>query len=333
MSLLIKGQMQTNWFEKETCEGTFTRFESSFRNWVTVDGNAGPSGEAGFKAEPGRYHLYVSYACPWAHRTLIVRKLKKLESVISVSVVDPRMGENGWSFTAFPGATVDGVNGADYLYENYLKAQVDFTGIVTVPVLWDKQQQTIVNNESSEIVRMLNNAFNQWADTDVDLYPNALQHDIDAINRQVYDGINNGVYNCGFATRQEAYDDAYQALFSTMDEIEARLSQQRYLVGQQITEADWRLFVTLLRFDAVYYSLFKCNQQQIGDYPALSHYLRELYQWPGIAETCNMDHIKTHYYYSLAQLNPTRIIPQGPVLDYLQPHNRDELAGKQNAYG
>lgn len=327
MSLLVNGKMQTNWFEKETKHGDFARMESTFRNWVTVDGSAGPSGKAGFKAEPDRYHLYVSYACPWAHRTLIFRKLKKLEKIISVSIVDPRMGDKGWSFSDFPDATIDEINGAHYLYQNYLKAQEDFTGIVTVPVLWDKQQQTIVNNESSEIIRMFNNAFNEWGDTQVDLYPEPLRHEIDRVNARVYDGINNGVYKCGFATTQQAYNEAYQSLFATLDEMESRLSKQRYLAGNEITEADWRFFVTLIRFDAVYYSLFKCNQQRIEDFPALSNYLRELYQWAGIQETVNMNHIKTHYYYSLTQINPSRIIPQGPRLDFLKPHNRHDLIG------
>ena len=325
MSLLVKGKMEPDWFEKEHEDGAFKRMESTFRNWVTVDGQAGPSGDAGFKAQPGRYHLYVSYACPWAHRTLIFRQLKKLQDVISISVVDPRMGDKGWSFGKFPDATDDQVNGAEYLYEDYLKAQNDFTGIVTVPVLWDKQQQTIVNNESSEIIRMLNSAFDQWGDESIDLYPEALRNDIDEINQQVYHGINNGVYKCGFATTQQAYDKAFHNLFSVLDDIEERLSQQRYLVGEQITEADWRLFVTLLRFDSVYYNLFKCNKQRIEEYPALSNYLRELYQWPGITQTINMNHIKTHYYYSLDKINPSRIVPQGPGIDYQTAHNRNKL--------
>ena len=325
MSLLVNGVMQPDWFEKEHEDGAFKRMESTFRNWVTVDGQAGSSGEAGFKAEPGRYHLYVSYACPWAHRTLIFRQLKKLQDVISVSVVDPRMGDNGWSFGKFPDATDDHVNGAEFLYENYIKAHNDFSGIVTVPVLWDKQQQTIVNNESSEIIRMLNSAFVEWGDDTIDMYPDALRSEIDEINLQVYYGINNGVYKCGFATTQQAYEKAFNNLFSALDDIEARLSQQRYLVGKQITEADWRLFVTLLRFDPVYYNLFKCNKKRIEDYPALRNYLRELYQWPGIKETINMNHIKTHYYYSLDKINPTRIVPQGPDIDYQTPHNRDGL--------
>lgn len=328
MSLLINGEMQTNWFEKEHEDGAFKRMKSTFRNWVTVDGKAGPTGDAGFKAEAGRYHLYVSYACPWAHRTLIFRNLKKLQDIVSVSVVDPRMGDSGWSFGNFPGATDDHVNGASYLYENYLKAQNDFTGIVTVPVLWDKQQQTIVNNESSEIIRMLNSQFDQWGDDSVDFYPVALRADIEQINQDVYHKINNGVYKCGFATTQDAYDKAYDELFAALDEVDERLSGQRYLVGKQITEADWRLFVTLLRFDVVYYNLFKCSKRRIEDFPALSQYRRELYQWPGIEQTINMDHIKTHYYYSLIQLNPSRIIPRGPVVDYHRPHNRSEISGK-----
>ena len=325
MSLLVKGKMKPDWFEKEHEDGAFKRMESTFRNWVTVDGQAGPSGDAGFKAEAGRYHLYVSYACPWAHRTLIFRQLKKLQDVISVSVVDPRMGDKGWSFGKFPDATDDQVNGAEYLYEDYLKAQNDFTGIVTVPVLWDKQRQTIVNNESSEIIRMLNSAFNQWGDESIDLYPEALRNDIDEINQQVYHGINNGVYKCGFATTQQAYDKAFNNLFGVLDDIEERLTRQRYLVGEQITEADWRLFVTLLRFDSVYYNLFKCNKQRIEEYPALRNYLRELYQWPGITQTINMNHIKTHYYYSLDKINPSRIVPQGPDIDYQTAHNRNKL--------
>ena len=325
MSLLVKGKMKPDWLEKEHEDGAFKRMESTFRNWVTVDGQAGPSGDAGFKAEAGRYHLYVSYACPWAHRTLIFRQLKKLQDVISVSVVDPRMGDKGWSFGKFPDATDDQVNGAEYLYEDYLKAQNDFTGIVTVPVLWDKQRQTIVNNESSEIIRMLNSAFNQWGDESIDLYPEALRNDIDEINQQVYHGINNGVYKCGFATTQQAYDKAFNNLFSVLDDIEERLTQQRYLVGEKITEADWRLFVTLLRFDSVYYNLFKCNKQRIEEYPALRNYLRELYQWPGITQTINMNHIKTHYYYSLDKINPSRIVPQGPDIDYQTAHNRNKL--------
>ncbi|MEJ2143118.1 MAG: glutathione S-transferase family protein [Gammaproteobacteria bacterium] len=325
MSLLVNGTMQPDWFEKENEDGTFKRMESTFRNWVTTDGSAGPTGDAGFKAEPGRYHLYVSYACPWAHRTLIFRQLKKLQDIITVSIVDPRMGDNGWSFGKFPGATEDHAGGAEYLYENYLKAQDNFTGVVTVPVLWDKQQNTIVNNESSEIIRMLNYAFNEWAETSIDFYPESLRDEINEINEQVYHGINNGVYQCGFATSQQAYESAFDNLFATLDDIETRLKSQRYLVGGQITEADWRLFVTLLRFDTVYYNLFKCNKQRIEDYPALSNYRRELYQWPGIAETINMEHIKTHYYYSLIQLNPGRIVPKGPVIDYLLPHNRDQI--------
>lgn len=331
MSLLVNGVMQPDWFEKEHEDGAFKRMDSTFRNWVTVDGQAGPSGVAGFKAEAGRYHLYVSYACPWAHRTLIVRHLKKLQEVVSVSVVDPRMSEQGWSFNHYPGASEDQVNGANYLYENYLKAQPDFSGIVTVPVLWDKQQQTIVNNESSEIIRMLNSAFNQWGDASVDLYPQALRDEINTINEQVYHGINNGVYKCGFATSQQAYEEAFDNLFAALDEINERLTSQRYLAGNQVTEADWRLFVTLLRFDAVYYSLFKCNKQHIADYPALSNYLRELYQWPGIAQTVNMDHIKTHYYYSLDQLNPGRIVPKGPGFDLTRAHDREQLEEHSHA--
>lgn len=318
MSLYIEGKHQPNWFEKEHEDGAFKRMESTFRNWVTVDGKAGATGESGFKAEPGRYHLYVSYACPWAHRTLIFRKLKKLDEVISFSVVDPRMMDEGWSFDNFPAATEDHVYQSRLMAELYLKAQPDFTGIITVPVLWDKQQHTIVNNESSEIIRMLNSAFDEWGDASVDLYPVALRDEIDAINEKIYHGINNGVYRNGFATSQQAYERAFDELFASLDQVEARLSQNRYLCGDVITEADWRLFVTLIRFDAVYYGLFKTNRQRIADYPALSAYVKHLYQWPGIAETVNMNHIKTHYYYSLTQLNPSRVVPKGPVLDFMK---------------
>jgi putative glutathione S-transferase len=326
MSQMINGQLQDDWYHTETETGEFIRQDSQFRNWVTLDGQPGPSGEGGFIAEPNRYHLYVSYACPWANRTLIVRKLKKLEPIISVDVVHPDMGPEGWSFGEFPGATADRVNGANYLYQIYQRAAADYTGIVTVPVLWDRHRQTIVNNESSEIIRMLNQAFDAWGDADVDLYPEALQTEIDAINAVVYDTVNNGVYRAGFARNQRAYEQAFDALFHTLDQLELRLSRQRYLVGGQITEADWRLFVTLVRFDAVYVGHFKCNLRRIDDYPSLSNYLRELYQWPGIAETINMDHIKRHYYFSHTELNPSRIIPKGPELDFEAPHNRENLS-------
>lgn len=303
-------------------EGEFVRWESQFRNWITVDGSAGPTGKAGFKAEAGRYHLYVSHACPWAHRTMIFRKLKKLENVISYSVVNPLMGHKSWDFKDYPGATGDSLFGLKYLYELYFKVKPDYDGVVTVPLVWDKQTQTIVNNESSEIIRMLNSGFGQLADTTVDYYPEHLRSDIDAINSLVYDEINNGVYKTGFATTQAAYEKAFNHLFATLDQVEEILSKQAYLVGDVLTEADWRLFPTLVRFDAVYVGHFKCNLRRIQDYPNLSNYLRELYQMPGIAETVNMDHIKHHYYWSHESINPTRIVPVGPELNFDQTHDR-----------
>ena len=317
MSLMIDGKLREDWLDAETEGGEFKRKESVFRHWVTPDGSAGPSGESGFQAEPGRYHLYVSYACPWAHRTLIFRKLKKLEDLISLSVVHPYMGAEGWSFDAWPGATGDTVNGHRYMHQVYTRADPGYTGIVTVPVLWDKQRDTIVSNESAEIIRMLNSAFDAWGDASVDFYPEALRGEIDAINAEVYEKVNNGVYRTGFASTQEAYEENFTRLFAMLDELEERLSGQRYLVGERITEADWRLFTTLVRFDAVYVGHFKCNRRRIQDYPALSRFLRELYQWPGVAETVRLDHIKYHYYYSHVELNPHRIVPLGPELDFM----------------
>lgn len=308
--------------ELTTNKGEFIRSKSGFRNWVTPDGRAGPSGEGGFSAELDRYHLYVSYACPWAHRTLIYRTLKGLEDVISVSVVHPLMPEESWVFGEYPGATEDHLYHASYLYENYQKADPEFQGVVTVPVLWDKKQHTIVNNESSEIIRMLNTAFNEFGYADIDFYPEALRAEIDEINQPIYDNVNNGVYRAGFATTQEAYDRAYERLFDTLDELETRLSRQRYLVGNQITEADWRLFPTLVRFDAVYYNHFKTNKQRLMDYPNLWAYTCDLYQQPGVIDTVNMDHIKYHYFASHRSINPTGIVPRGPEIDFLQPHDR-----------
>jgi putative glutathione S-transferase len=307
-------------------KGEFIRSESGFRNWVTKDGSAGPSGEGGYAAEPGRYHLYISHACPWAHRTLIFRTLKGLENVISVSVVHPLMPAESWVFGEYPGATEDHVNHAEYLYENYLKADPDFDGLVSVPILWDKKRETIVNNESSEIVRMLNSAFDDYSNSAIDYYPEALHEKIDAINDIVYDNINNGVYRAGFATTQAAYDKAFDRLFNTMEELEERLSKQRYLVGSEITEADWRLFTTLVRFDAVYYSHFKTNKKRLMDYSNLWAYARELYQVPGIAETVNMDHIKYHYFGSHSSINPTGIVPKGPVIDFMLVHEREKIS-------
>lgn len=325
MSLMVKGKLQDDWYESETESGEFIRQDSQFRNWVTPNGQPGPTGEGGFAAEPGRYHLYVSYACPWAHRTLIFRKLKKLQDIISVNVVHPDMEPEGWTFTDYPGATGDTLYQFKYMYEVYALAQPDYSGIVTVPVLWDKQRHTIVNNESSEIIRMLNSAFNAFGNADLDLYPQSLRAEIDAINQPIYNNINNGVYRCGFARTQQAYNLAFHRLFDTLDELENRLAAQRYLTGDQITEADWRLFPTLIRFDPVYYNHFKTNKQRLMDYPNLWAYTRELYQIPGIAQTVNMDHIKYHYFASHLSINPTGIVPQGPDIDFLQTHDRDRV--------
>jgi glutathionyl-hydroquinone reductase len=322
MSLMIKGELRDDWLESETEKGEFVRKASRFRNWVTADGAPGPTGERGFPAEPGRYHLYVSWACPWAHRTLIFRRLKGLEDLISVSVVNPYMHEPGWTFEPHPGSTPDHVNGARYLHEIYTLADPQYTGVVTVPVLWDKQRRTIVNNESAEIIRMFNSAFDAFTDCGRDYYPAHLRAEIDAVNERVYKTLNNGVYRAGFATSQRAYDRAFDALFDTLDWLEARLGRQRYLAGDQITEADWRLFTTLVRFDAVYHGHFKCNRRRLIDYPNLWGFTRELYQVDGIADTVHLEQIKTHYYGSHRQLNPGGIIPRGPELDFGTPHGR-----------
>jgi len=306
-------------------KGEFVRATSSFRNWITKDGSAGPEGESGFKAEANRYHLYISHACPWAHRTMIFRRLKGLEDIITVSVVHPLMPEESWVFGEYPGATVDHINDAHYLYENYYKANPDFDGLVTVPVLWDKVNATIVNNESSEIIRMFNSAFNEFASNEEDYYPKALHDEINSINEIIYNNINNGVYRAGFALSQDAYNNAYERLFDTLDMLEQKLSKQRYLVGNKITEADWRLFTTLVRFDAVYYNHFKTNKKRLIDYPNLWSYTRELYQVPGIADTINMDHIKYHYFASHTSINPTGVVPQGPEIDFMQAHNRENI--------
>jgi Predicted glutathione S-transferase len=325
MGMLIEGVWKDVWYDTKANEGRFKRSESAFRNYVTADGSPGPTGRGGFKAEAGRYHLYVSLACPWAHRTLIFRKLKGLEDAISVSIVDHFMAGNGWEFKVRDGATGDPVNGKDFLWQVYTKAMPDYTGRVTVPVLWDKETQTIVSNESSEIIRMMNSAFEGIARPSPDYYPAEMRSEIDAINEIVYDRVNNGVYKAGFATTQAAYEAAVSPLFDTLDMLEERLSRQRYLVGDRLTEADWRLFTTLVRFDPVYVGHFKCNIRRIADYPNLSGYMRELYQMPGIAETVDMHHIKQHYYASHDTINPTRIVPVGPELDYDAPHGRDRL--------
>lgn len=309
-------------------QGEFIRSESSFRSWVSADGAPGPTGAGGFPAEPGRYHLYVSYACPWAHRTLIVRALKGLEDCIQVSVVHPVMPPESWTFGEdYPGATGDRVHGCKTLGELYRRVQSGFSGLVTVPVLYDTRRATIVNNESSEIIRMLNRAFDAWGRRDLDLYPKPLRAEIDAINAEIYEKVNNGVYRAGFATTQAAYEAAFDALFGMLDALEARLARQRYLVGPRPTEADWRLFTTLVRFDAVYHGHFKCNRRRLIDYPSLWAYTRELYQMPGIAATVHMDHIKTHYYASHLHINPTGIVPKGPELDFTAPHERANQPG------
>jgi glutathionyl-hydroquinone reductase len=330
MGILVEGVWQDRWYDTTATKGHFVRKESAFRNWITADGTPGPSGERGFRAEPGRYHLYVSLACPWAHRTLIFRKLKRLEAVVSVSVVDPFMGEHGWSFTApdgaiTPGSTRDDLYGSRHLHEIYTRADRYYSGRVTVPVLWDKHRATIVNNESSEIIRMLNSAFNEWGDASLDYYPRELREEIDRINALVYPNVNNGVYRCGFATTQAAYDEAFDVLFRALDQLERRLVESRYLVGERITEADWRLFTTLVRFDSVYYGHFKCNLRRIVDYSNLWNYLLELYQMPGVTETVSIAQIKRHYYASHVTINPTGIVPKGPAIDFNSPHNRARL--------
>ncbi|MCB1471104.1 MAG: glutathione S-transferase family protein [Rhizobiaceae bacterium] len=322
MGLLVDGKWQDKWYDTKSTGGKFERSASRFRNWVTRDGSAGPSGENGFKAEAGRYHLYVSLACPWAHRTLIFRKLKKLEDVITVSIVHHHMGENGWTFLEEDGATGDTLYGLKFLHQIYTKADPAYSGRVTVPVLWDKQRETVVSNESAEIIRMLNSAFDEFGDARVDFYPNALRDDIDEINDLVYANVNNGVYRAGFATKQSAYEEAFTSLFETLDKLEDRLSGHKYLTGPRITEADWRLFTTLVRFDPVYVGHFKCNLRRIADYPNLSNYLRDLFQVPGVSETVNLLHIKHHYYGSHPTINPTGIVPVGPEIDFSLPHDR-----------
>ncbi len=319
MGMLVHGKLRRE-AGPRTRDGRFVRVDTQFRGSITADGSSGLPPEA------GRYHLYVSHACPWAHRTVIVRKLKGLEEVISLSVVDHHMGDEGWWFSGNPGCIPDTVNGFHHLHQLYTKAKPDYTGRVSVPVLWDKAMGTIVNNESPEIIRMFNSEFDAFADASVDFYPKALRPEIDAVNELVYEHINNGVYKCGFAVTQEAYEEAFGDLFEALGEVEARLARQRYLAGRLITEADWRLFTTLLRFDAVYFGHFKCNLRRIADYPNLSNYLRELYQVPGVAETVNMDHIKSHYYGSHKSINPTGIVPKGPEIDVTAAHDRGRLA-------
>jgi putative glutathione S-transferase len=324
MGLLVDGQWHDQWYDTDSTGGRFERSQSQFRNWVTIDGSAGPTGEAGFKAEPGRYHLYVSLACPWAHRTLIFRKLKGLEKMLDVSVVHWYMAENGWTFQSGPGVIPDSVNQAEFMHQVYTTADPRYSGRVTVPVLWDKHQQTIVSNESADIIRMFNSAFDDVGALEGDYYPKELRDEIDSVNARVYDEVNNGVYKAGFATTQQAYEEAVEPLFKALDWLDERLASRRYLCGNTLTEADWRLFTTLVRFDAVYVGHFKCNLKRIADYPNLSGYLRELYQWPGVKETVDFQHIKGHYYQSHDMINPTRIVPVGPELNLDAPHGRGD---------
>ena len=329
MGLLVKGEWHDKWYDTDKSDGAFEREDAQLRSWVTADGSAGPSGNAGFKAESGRYHLYVSLACPWAHRTLIFRQLKGLAGHIGVSVVSPDMLDHGWTFDTEAGSSGDPLYHSDFMHQIYTRNKSDYTGRVTVPVLWDKQQECIVSNESAEIIRMLNSAFNNITGDQQDFCPEHLKPQIDEVNERVYHTINNGVYKAGFATKAEKYEAAFSELFDSLDWLEERLTQQRYLVrdGDKsvMTEADWRLFTTLIRFDAVYFGHFKCNLRRIEDYPAISGYVRDLYQHPGVVETVDFSHIKRHYYYSHDMINPTRIVPVGPALDFNRAHGRESL--------
>jgi putative glutathione S-transferase len=316
MGLMVDGVWHDEWYDTASNDGRFIRADAQFRNWVTPDGSPGPSGEGGFAAEPGRYHLYIGNACPWAHRTRIMRTLKGLDEWIDLSIVHWHMGDKGWTFEPGDGVIPDPIHHARYMHEIYRAAAADYSGRVTIPVLWDKRTATIVSNESSEIIRMFNSAFDALGARPGDYYPAALREEIDAVNARVYDAVNNGVYKCGFATSQQAYDESIEPLFDTLDWLEARLATQRYLVGATLTEADWRLFTTLIRFDPVYVGHFKCNKKRLIDYPNLSRLTRELYATPGVAETVNMSHIKQHYYGSHETINPSRVVPAGPA-DYI----------------
>ncbi|MDR6929066.1 glutathione S-transferase family protein [Pseudomonas sp. BE134] len=327
MGLLVEGRWHDQWYESSK-DGAFQREQAQRRNWVTTNGEPGLTGVSGFAAEAGRYHLYVSLACPWAHRTLILRKLKGLESLIDVSVVSWLMLENGWTFDQSLGSTGDKLDHLDFMHQRYTADTADYTGRVTVPVLWDKQQNRIVNNESAEIIRMFNSAFDDLTGNDLDFYPAPLRGEIDALNERIYPAVNNGVYRAGFATSQQAYEEAFDGLFEELDQLEQLLSANRYLTGEYLTEADIRLFTTLIRFDAVYHGHFKCNLRRIADYPNLSNWLREIYQWPGIAETVDFEHIKNHYYGSHKTINPTGVVPKGPEQDFTAPHDRERLIGK-----
>ena len=320
MGLLVEGRWVDRWYDTGSTGGRFMREQSAFRNWITADGQPGPTGRGGFRAEPGRYHLYVSLACPWAHRTLIFRKLKNLESHISISVVHWLMLEHGWTFTPGEGVIPDPVHRARYLHEVYTAADPRYTGRATVPVLWDRATGTIVNNESAEIIRMLNSAFDGLPGVaPLDFYPRELRDEIDALNERIYHNVNNGVYRAGFATTQEAYEEAVLPLFETLDWLDERLSRRRYLTGDTLTEADWRLFTTLVRFDAVYHGHFKCNLRRLIDYPHLSRFARDLHGQPGVPDTINFKHIKGHYYGSHRTINPSGIVPAGPVRDFRTP--------------
>ena len=326
MGILVDGKWHDVWYDTKESKGRFVRSESQFRNWITADGSAGPSGKDGFKAESGRYHLYISMACPWAHRALIYRKLKGLESMIGLSAVNSYMGAEGWTFEPGPGVIPDPINNARRVYEVYLAADPHYSGRATVPIIWDKQRNTIVSNESAEIIRMLNTAFDDIGATPVDFYPEAQRKEIDELNDFIYPNLNNGVYMAGFATTQEAYEEAVNKVFNALDVLEERLVTRRYLVGAEITEADWRLFTTLVRFDPVYVGHFKCNKKRILDYKNLWGYLCDLYQQPGIAETVDSEYSKRHYYGSHDTINPHLIVPIGPEVDYSQPHDRARLA-------
>lgn len=325
MGLLIDGQWTDQWYDTSATGGKFVRSEAQFRNWITPDGSAGPTGSDGFRAEPGRYHLYVSLACPWAHRALIFRALKGLENMVGLSVVNPYMGKNGWTFEPGEGVIPDHVNGSRYVHQLYTLTEPGYTGRVTIPILWDTKRRVIVNNESSEIIRIFNSAFDGVGALEGDYYPQDLRSQIDQVNDLVYPNINNGVYRAGFATTQQAYEEAVTALFDSLETLEKRLLKQRYLTGARITEADWRLFTTLLRFDPVYYGHFKCNIKRLVDMPGLWGFARDLYQWPGVQETVDMAHIKNHYYGSHPTVNPTGIVPLGPRIDWLAPHNREKI--------
>lgn len=325
MGLLVDGQWEDSWYDTKSNAGRFKRSEAQFRHWVTANGSAGPSGDAGFKAEVGRYHLYVSLACPWANRTLIFRQLKGLQQMISVSVVHWYMREHGWTFADGPGVVQDPIHNADYFHQIYTAADPNYSGRVTVPVLWDKHTNTIVSNESADIIRMFNSAFDGLGAKQGDYYPEALREQINSLNSRIYDTVNNGVYKAGFATSQAAYEEAVTPLFESLDWLDTHLAENRYLCGDTLTEADWRLFTTLIRFDAVYVGHFKCNIQRIADYPHLAAYTRELYQWPGIAETINFQHIKHHYYESHPTVNPTGVVPMGPKQDFSAPHGREVI--------